>query len=288
MRFLFLLLFSMNVMAHTPMITTVGDGREIIIHDGTVGELGSAAAAAVIVDIGGPLSQPCDRAGMTTCADADPNTTYTATTTNWTALSHTYEFYVVYPFGTKNTPTTQKTNGWSWNAGICCGQAQESNDDSPDVAQIVAILAAYPNDKQAISGYSNGAEMALRVVCEANIPTLRWVGVVGGTLSVPYCNNSRGVNIFHIHGDADPVELYEGGIGAVAADTHIGVDENARLINESRFYCDKSDCHENNWRCLSDVYDGDWYDYYIHFRRVGGTHNWGIGTAEQMWQKFGF
>lgn len=96
----------------------------------------------------------------------------------------------------------------SWNAGTCCGQAHVRGVD--DVAFLDAVIADieahYPVDRQriAVGGFSNGAMMSYRYLCERS--TRVHVAFIGsGALTSPGCRFSHPVRVLQFHGLRDEV-----------------------------------------------------------------------------------
>lgn len=125
---------------------------------------------------------------------------------------------VVYPNGTGPTEPAL-----TWNAGRCCGPAQEHGVD--DVAFLDALLVwlrkrvAFDFGRVYVVGLSNGGMMALRFAAESRgaIPPAA-VASVSGPLMVERAGfrPPRPVPILHFHGTADEFIPYEGGIGPKA------------------------------------------------------------------------
>jgi polyhydroxybutyrate depolymerase len=122
-------------------------------------------------------------------------------------------FVVVYPRG---TPSQQVTDKFWWNSGLCCGLAQKNKVD--DVAFIRALLAdlatVVPVDGRRIfaAGLYTGALMSYRLGCEM-ADRIAAVGAVAGTQNVETCRPAQPVSIIDIHGTADAVVPYAGGVG---------------------------------------------------------------------------
>lgn len=103
---------------------------------------------------------------------------------------------VVYPEGL----------GHSWDAGTCCGYAVRHHVD--DVRFLVRVVAdvsrRLPIDpsRVALTGFSNGALMSYRLVCER--PDLFHVAaIVAGDVVGPRCNPARPIALLHVHGARD-------------------------------------------------------------------------------------
>lgn len=112
-------------------------------------------------------------------------------------------FVVVYPQGVGN----------SWNAGVCCGEAQSSNvDDVGFVRELIAaVQASVCVDPRRVysSGFSNGGRMTYRLGCEM-AEAFAALASVAGTKSFPDDSNSPGcmpsrpISLIDIMGSADP------------------------------------------------------------------------------------
>lgn len=129
------------------------------------------------------------------------------------AVAEEHGFLVVYPNGSGRLEDSLFT----WNAGTCCGFAQESNAD--DVGFIRAIVEELQNsaviDPKRIyaAGMSNGAMMSYRLACEAS-DLFAAVAPVAGTLNFSPCEPSQAVAVIHFHGTADEHVPIAGGRGA--------------------------------------------------------------------------
>ncbi|MEE3852940.1 PHB depolymerase family esterase [Gordonia sp. LSe1-13] len=123
---------------------------------------------------------------------------------HWDAQADRGRFVAVFPDGV----------GRSWNAGTCCGPAQQRGVD--DVAFIRAVVeraaAVQPIDRSRIfvTGMSNGAMMAYRLACETDL--FAAVAPVAGTV-VTDCDDAGPTSLLHIHGTADESVRYDGGPG---------------------------------------------------------------------------
>jgi polyhydroxybutyrate depolymerase len=127
----------------------------------------------------------------------------------WDAVASFSNAEIVYPEGF----------GHSWNAGRCCGPAQDRGID--DVAFLTAVIRdAEQRDgidpkNIFVTGMSNGAIMAYRLACEGPI-ALSAIGPVAGDLEVPCTSPVAPVSVMVIHGTADQNVPYAGGVGAKA------------------------------------------------------------------------
>lgn len=117
-------------------------------------------------------------------------------------------FAFVYPSGYRR----------SWNAGICCGQAQrEQIDDVKFMSALMDQLASHPQIRAHhffVTGFSNGAMMTYRLACDLS-ERLRAVAPVGaGSGKKPEdCHPAKPVPLLHIHGSADEWAPLQGGMG---------------------------------------------------------------------------
>ncbi|KSF26924.1 hypothetical protein AO935_03415 [Pseudomonas aeruginosa] len=104
----------------------------------------------------------------------------------------------------------------SWNAGDCCKTA--SRRDVDDIAFLRALVAdlvargwADPQ-RVFVVGFSNGGMLAYRLAAEAPA-LLRAMAAVSATLDIDPNELSLGVPLLHIHGSADTLVPYRGGVG---------------------------------------------------------------------------
>jgi len=106
--------------------------------------------------------------------------------------------------------------GRTWNGGNCCGQAARNDVDDVGflAALIEALSARLPIDRERVfmTGHSNGGIMAFRFGCE-RADLVAAIAPVAGSLEVPKCEPSRGVDLLAIHGDADQSHPLNGGQG---------------------------------------------------------------------------
>lgn len=125
----------------------------------------------------------------------------------WNELAEKDRFVVAYPQGL----------GLSWNAaGDCCGPAADADVD--DVAFITAMVErlaqALPIDDRRIyvAGMSNGGVLAYELACRTSL--FAAVGVVAGT-QVGGCAEPRPTSVIHVHGLADSIVRFDGGLAVV-------------------------------------------------------------------------
>lgn len=132
-------------------------------------------------------------------------------------------FIVVYPEGTDKARPLLNAMGkpgfLTWNAGSCCGYAQENAIDDVGfiramVTQVIKDNAADPKRVYA-TGISNGGMMAYRLACEAS-DLFAAIAPVSAVQEVASCKPSRPVSVFHIHGAKDENIPLNGGVGRKA------------------------------------------------------------------------
>jgi polyhydroxybutyrate depolymerase len=109
----------------------------------------------------------------------------------------------------------------SWNDARRAGPAAEAGVD--DIAFLDALVtraidAGADASRVYVVGMSNGGMMALTAACDARLgPRLAGVGTVTGLLPsalVDRCPGGPGPRVVVVHGDADPVVPYAGGLVA--------------------------------------------------------------------------
>jgi len=123
---------------------------------------------------------------------------------------------VVYPDGTGHWDRRLLT----WNAGSCCGSAQEDRVD--DVGFVLALLADLARDLDLDAtrvyavGHSNGGMMAYRLASAA--PShIAAVASVAGPDMTERGGSGPAVPVLHIHSVDDPRANYDGGQAKVLA-----------------------------------------------------------------------
>jgi len=121
-------------------------------------------------------------------------------------------FIAVFPNGYSRFPSGILA---TWNAGTCCGQAQENRiDDVGFIRATIARLEAQTNiDKRRIfaTGMSNGAMLSWRLACEA--PEIRAIAPVAGTDNMSACKPPRPVPVIEFHAADDEHVRFNGGVG---------------------------------------------------------------------------
>lgn len=131
-----------------------------------------------------------------------------------TAKADAAGFVVVYPTGI----------GATWNAGLCCGQAQiEGIDDVAFTRALLDELGAelcVDHKRVFATGLSNGGFMANRLACEL-ADRIAAIGPVAGQLLSSPCTPARPVPVIHFHGNADAIVPYQGGFGMPSVESSV-------------------------------------------------------------------
>lgn len=121
---------------------------------------------------------------------------------------------VVYPDGIGGILRREQLR--SWNAGRCCGPAQDEGVDDVgflrSVIDEVSADHAVDRTRVLVIGHSNGGMMAFRMACEA-ADVVTGVGAVGSSLETETCDPSRPVSAALVHGLDDRNHPYGGGAG---------------------------------------------------------------------------
>ena len=132
-------------------------------------------------------------------------------------------FAVVYPDGTGHPLLPGRL--LTWNAGRCCGWAQDNKIDDVGfalrVVESVAQLARLDRSRIYATGHSNGAMMSYRLAAEA-ADRIAAIAPVAGAMNLKReFAPSRAVPVLHIHSTSDPRALYAGGDNKSFAGTTI-------------------------------------------------------------------
>jgi len=120
-------------------------------------------------------------------------------------------FIVVYPEGVLS-PTGITT----WNAGVCCGYASNTNVDDVNfirelLNKLESSLRIFPENIYA-TGMSNGGYMAYRLACELS-DRIAAIAPVACSMTMDLCKPNRQVPILHFHSYLDMNVNYDGGYG---------------------------------------------------------------------------
>jgi polyhydroxybutyrate depolymerase len=138
------------------------------------------------------------------------------TITTMDQASDRFGFLAVYPQGTGAKFKLINPQGYTWNAGTCCGWAMKNGID--DVGYVRAMLddlaGQFNIDKKRVyaTGISNGAMMCYRLACELS-DRIAAIAPVAGPIGVTGCKPSRPVSVMHFHGIADQFAPFAGGKG---------------------------------------------------------------------------
>jgi polyhydroxybutyrate depolymerase len=124
------------------------------------------------------------------------------------------QYVLVMPDGTESRDGTR-----FWNATPACCAYTDEDKEVDDVAYIRSLIkeaaATYSIDTRRIGliGHSNGAFMALRMVCEASELVTSVVSLAGSTFAddASCAPASTPVSVLTMHGDADDRVFYQGG-----------------------------------------------------------------------------
>ena len=152
---------------------------------------------------------------------------------NLDAAADKYGFVVAYLNG---TPVTRMLGDGmkGWNAGECCGRSSESNvDDVGYIRGAVRVLAErYGIEPGRVYGvgHSNGAMMALRLMCETEL--LAAAMPISGALEMEAnsCPPARGKSILAIRGADDDNVPMAGGPGKGFSRTNFRPQEYTRRV----------------------------------------------------------
>lgn len=120
-------------------------------------------------------------------------------------------FIAVFPDGTPTLGTQLMT----WNAGDCCGKAQQRDVDDVRFLDVLidTVVRKYNGDPKRVymTGHSNGGMMTYRYAC-VHPEKLAAIAVNAGQEWYRKCTETnRPVPILHIHGTEDHCANYEGG-----------------------------------------------------------------------------
>lgn len=195
-------------------------------------------------------------------------------------------FIAVYPEAW-SAPGTGRRPGW--NAGGCCGDAQEKNiDDVGFVEQVVAqAFRQVSIDRERIyaAGVSDGGMMAYRLACDR--PHLfRGVASVGGADVGGPCSGDKPVSVLHFHAKNDPrVPLASARATAVKwARLNDCSDTPRRVLEKDGAYCEAySYCRRQTevQMCVTDKGGHSWPG--ARARAGAPAPSQAISATESMW-----
>ncbi|HVY98575.1 MAG TPA: PHB depolymerase family esterase [Dongiaceae bacterium] len=215
-----------------------------------------------------------------------------AAQTGFSAEADQEGFIVAYPDGSDRPRPLMSALGkpglLTWNAGGCCGYAQQQDVD--DVAFFRALVAdverSHPIDRKRIyvAGHSNGGMMAYRIACEAS-GTVAAIGVVSGVMVSAPCAPSGLVSVIDIHGTADANVPIGGGVGSKSI-ARVSYPPVAQTI---AFWAANDDCSPvpTSSRPLPGVSLDDYESCpsglgIAYYRIEGGGHAWPGGKRVSM------
>lgn len=111
----------------------------------------------------------------------------------------------------------------TWNAGWCCGKAEENNvDDIGFIAALIDELTGNYNidpKRVYVTGMSNGGMMAYRLACELS-DKIAAIAPVAGTMVTTSCLAENQVSVIHFHSYEDSNVPWNGGQGNGLSDHH--------------------------------------------------------------------
>jgi polyhydroxybutyrate depolymerase len=197
------------------------------------------------------------------------------------AVAEREGFIVVYPNGSGRLADDKLL---TWNAGNCCGYAQEQEiDDVGFIRQVVDELeAGMKIDPRRIyaAGLSNGAMLAQRLGCEAS-DIFAAIAPVAGTLNYAQCDPVKPISVIEFHGTADQHVPYDGGYGPKSL---VQVDF-ASVQETIGFWRAFDGCHTiSQSEAAADVHLETWTGCTGStavelFTIIGGGHAWPGGEA---------
>ncbi len=126
---------------------------------------------------------------------------------NFESFAYRDHWILVFPEGLANQ---------TWNAGTEPPHSDAEIAQIDDKGFIKALIASletnYNIDEQRIyaTGISNGGRMAYSLACDTSI--FRAIAPVAAPLSDSTCSPTAGVSVFHVHGTADDVNPFDGGV----------------------------------------------------------------------------
>ncbi len=202
------------------------------------------------------------------------------------SLADSENFILLYPEGTLLNGATH------WNAGLDTSDNKSDADDFGFITSLISELSdRYSTDSKRIyaCGYSNGGFFSYALACYLS-DKIAAVGSVSGTmLSETYteCNPSHPTPIINIHGTADFIVPYQGGVGLKA-------------IPEVVNYWVNFNNTESNPQINSLIHNGTTIEQYLytntstqiavsHYKIVDGGHVWfdinfnGSNTNALLW-----
>ncbi|GAA0275545.1 alpha/beta hydrolase family esterase [Cryptosporangium japonicum] len=196
--------------------------------------------------------------------------------TGFDALADREGFRAVYPDG------SGRSNLLTWNAGTCCAYARDQGVD--DVGFIRALIDELDADRVFVTGFSNGAMLTYRLGCEL-ADRITAIAPVSGALDVPSCTPSRPLPVYVIHGDADEVVPYAGGVSTRRPANEERAGSHPPVSFAVKTWVGVDRCSGTPTRTVSGVVTSERYDSCAPGVQVwldtiaGGEHAWPGGAA---------
>jgi polyhydroxybutyrate depolymerase len=199
--------------------------------------------------------------------------------TGFNAKADEAGFVVAYPRGISRTGALEFD---TWNGGLCCGWARQSNVD--DVGFVRTLLddlhtiVAVDDRRVFATGFSNGAILTYRLACEL-ADRIAAIGPVAGTQNTAECHPSGAVAIIHFHGTGDKMVPYGGGIGQGVSGYPFAAVADTIAFWVQADGCPAASVRTDSGSFIHDVYapcrDGAAVELYTI---PGGPHGWPGGT----------
>ena len=174
----------------------------------------------------------------------------------------------------------------AWNAGTCC--AINTVGGVNDVAFVGAVLdrliASHDADATRVylAGFSNGGMLSYRAACELG-GRIAGIAVVGGALNVADCPSRDPVPLLLIHGTADQVVPFGGGVPRVELAVGMSPWVNGSVADAIATWTDRNHCSSRvdataqgliSRRLFADCAGDSYVDVY---EIAGGGHSWPVG-----------
>jgi len=162
--------------------------------------------------------------------------------TGFTDAIEADRFIAVYPQG-----QPIKDGRLVWNAGTCCGDVDgEFVDDITFLSDVIAAMPDYGGDSSRIYvvGYSNGGMMTYGVGCELG-DQIAGIAVVSGALNVTQCPSTESMPVQIVHGTADVVIPFDGGLASAGASAGLRPWENASVWAGVQLWLERDGCSDD-------------------------------------------
>ena len=162
--------------------------------------------------------------------------------TGFTDAIETDQFIAVYPQG---LPISD--GRLVWNAGACCGDVDgELVDDIGFLSAVIAAVPDYGGDASRVYvvGYSNGGMMTYAVGCELG-DQIAGIAVVSGALNVSQCPSTEIMPVQIVHGTADVVIPFDGGVPSAGGSAGLRPWENASVWAGVQLWLGRDGCSDD-------------------------------------------